>query len=198
MNKKETGGKTARREQRRAERRRSSFMWNAIVLGTVGVAIILVVAYVIANLRPGALPNEQAIQDEGQGEVPVGTPLSFLHYPPSSGTHYDQPAPWGLAAEPVAEGYYLNNLARGGIVILYECSSDCEAVQAQFQDLLKKAPKDSQYNEVKILISRYSQALPAPVVALAWSHQLDLPAYDETTLLTWYRRFVNAGPVKGP
>ncbi|MBP7693912.1 MAG: DUF3105 domain-containing protein [Anaerolineales bacterium] len=198
MNKKETGGKTARREQRRAERRRSSLMWNTIVLGTLGVAALLVVMYLIANLRPGPLAGELVIPNEGQGEVPVGTELNFLQSPPSSGTHFDEPAPWGLAAEPVVEGYYLNNLARGGVVVLYTCADDCAAVEAQFQDLLKKAPKDTQYNTVKVLITRYTQPLPTPIVALAWGHQLNLPAYDEAVLLTWYRRFVNQGPANAP
>lgn len=173
-------------------------MWNGIVLGTLVVAVLLVAAYIIANLRPGALPNEQAIPDEGQGEVPVGTTLTFQNDPPSSGTHFDQPVPWGLAEAAVDPGYYLNNLARGGIVILYECAADCEARRAQFQDLLKKAPKDTQFNQVKILITPYSRPLPAPVVALAWGHQLNLADYDEATLLTWYRRFVNYGPNNGP
>lgn len=173
-------------------------MWNGIVLGTLVVAALLVVAYVIANLRPGALPNEQVIPDEGQGEVPVGTPLTFQNDPPSSGTHFEQPAPWGLAEAVVEPGYYLNNLARGGIVILYQCATDCAAEQAQFADLLKRAPKDTQYNQVKVLITRYSQPLPAPVVALAWGHQLNLAAYDASTLLTWYKRFVNYGPNNGP
>lgn len=173
-------------------------MWNAIVLGTLGVAVLLVVLYVVANLRPGALPGEQAVPDEGRGEVPAGATLTFQNYPPSSGTHYDRPAPWGRAPDPVEEGFYLNNLARGGIVILYECADDCAALEAQFDDLLLKAPKDTQFNSVKILISRYSRPLPAPITALAWGHQLDLAAYDEATLLTWYRRFVNFGPANGP
>ncbi len=197
MNKKE-GAKPSRREQRRAERRRTSFLWNAIVLGTLAVAALLVVLYIVANVRPGALPNEIEVPDEGRGEVPVGTDLIFQNYPPSSGTHFDQPAPWGRASEPLEEGFYLNNLARGGVVILYECADDCPALEAQLDELLQKAPKDSQFNTVKILIGRYGRPLPAPLVALAWGHQLNLTAYDEATLLTWYRRFVNAGPANGP
>lgn len=198
LNNKGNGGMTAKREQRRAERRRTSLIWNVIVLGTLGAALTLVVLYLLANLQPGPLAGEQVIQDEGQGEVPVGTPLSFLHQPPSSGTHYDQPAPWGLAADPVSEGYYLNNLARGGVVVLYACPQDCAALEAQLRELLKKAPKEPEYNQVKILATRYDQPLPAQLTALAWGHQLDLAAYDEAVLLTWYRRFVNRGPVKGP
>lgn len=200
MSKRETTGPT-RREQRRAERRRTSFLWNAIILGTLGVTLLLVIGFWAASQRPGPLPGERVIPDEGRAVIAEGsgsTP-SYSNHPPSSGTHYDKPAPWGLAETAVPEATYLNNLARGGIVILYQCPTECPELEQQFAELLKKAPKDSQFNAVKILISPYAaRELPAPIVALAWRHQLDLQAYDEQTLLTWYRRFVNQGPNNGP
>lgn len=190
--------KASRREQRRAERRRTSLFWNALILGILGVAALLVVVYIVANLRPGPLPGEEVVFDEGRGEVPVGTPLTFQNYPPSSGTHYDTGAAWGFAAEPITEGYYLNNLARGGVVVLYECAEDCATLEADLQTFLEKAPKDTQFNTVKVIVSRYERPLPAPIVALAWGYQLKLSSYAEATLLTWYKRFVNQGPANGP
>lgn len=205
MRKKETpagkpsaSGNLAKREQRRAENRRTSLLWNAVILGTVAVTLLLIIASIINNQRPGPLAGETVIPDEGSAVVAEGAELTFLNQPPSSGTHYDQGAPWGLAEAPVTEGYYLNNLARGGVVVLYQCAAGCPELKAQFADLLKKAPKDNQFNLVKILITEYERPLAAPVVALAWGHQLALPAYDEATLLTWYRRFVNRGPTNGP
>jgi hypothetical protein len=198
---KEAGGKTNRRELRRAERRRQSLLWNVIVLGSLGVAVIMVAMVIFANLRPGPLPGEVAetALGEGQAVVNPGNPLpTYKKYPPSSGTHYSEGLPWStpasdLSAE-LAEGYYLNNLARGGVVFLYQCETDCAALEEQFRELLADAPRDSQFNEVRILIGRYARDLEAPVVALAWQHRLNLAEFDSDTLLRWYRRFLNQGP----
>lgn len=192
-------GKVAKRQERRAESRRASLIWNAVILGTLALTVVLVVAVVIRNLRPGPLPGEQVIPDEGRGVVAEGVALTFLNEPPSSGTHYNRGAPWGLAETAVPPGNYLNNLARGGIVILYRCGADCAALQERFRAFLENADLvDSQFNQRKVLITTYEGDLPAPIVALAWGHQLNLQSFDEATLLTWYRRFVNRGPNNGP
>lgn len=170
-------------------------MWNVIILGTLTAFLGAVVVFVISIQRPGQLPGEQAFPIEGQAEVPAGTEITYAHTPPSSGNHYADAAPWGLSPEPVAEGTFVSNLARGGVVFLYQCpNDDCAALEAQFQDLLDQAPPDNTYNRVKILITPYDGDLPAPIVALAWGRQLDLEQFDQSILLRWYRRFVNQGP----
>jgi hypothetical protein len=184
-----------KREQVRQQKKRRSLMWNVIILGTLAAFLAAIGLYALSTQRPGALPGEQAIPIEGQAEVPDGSPINYAHTPPSSGNHYARAAPWGLSDEPVAEGTFVSNLARGGVVFLYECpDDDCAAVEQQFQALLEKAPPDNTYNRVKILAAPYDGDLPAPIVALAWGSQLDLQQFDEDTLLTWYRRFVNQGP----
>ena len=184
-----------KREQVRKQKQRRSMMWNVIILGTLAAFLGAVVVFATANQRPGPLPNETPVPIEGQAEVPEGSAINYSHRPPSSGNHYAQAAPWGLSSEAIPEGTFVSNLARGGVVILYECpDDDCAALEQQFQSLLDKAPPDNQFNRVKILMTRYDGELPAPIVALAWGHQLNLAAYDEATLLRWYRRFVNQGP----
>lgn len=192
-------GNVAKRQERRAESRRTSLTWNVVILGTLALTVVLVIAVVLRNIRPGALPGEQVIPDEGRGVVAEGAELTFLNNPPSSGTHYNVGASWGLAEETVPPGNYLNNLARGGIVLLYQCAEDCAAVQGQFTAFLENSDLvDSQFNQRKVLVTTYAGELPAPIVALAWGHQLNLQTFDEATLLTWYRRFVNRGPNNGP
>ena len=184
-----------KREQVRQAKKRRSLMWNIIILGTLLVFLGAVAAFYITGQRPGPLPGEQVIPVEGQAEVPEGSPINYAHTPPSSGNHYVQAAPWGLSPEPVAEGTFVSNLARGGVVVLYECpDDDCAALEQQFQTLLDAAPPDNQFNRVKILVTPYEGDLPAPIVALAWGHQLDLNEFNQDTLLRWYRRFVNQGP----
>ena len=184
----------SRREQLRTERRRRSLTWNLIVLGTAVLFLLAIAGYVLVIQRPGQL-GELVIPDEGAAVYPAGQQVAYRHYPPSSGGHYPDPAPWGFAATPVPEGNYLTNLARGGIVVLYYCPAACPDLEKQLQDLPAKLPPISRYNMVRLLISPYnSRPLDAPLVALAWDHQLNLPQFDENLLKSFYRRFVDQGP----
>ena len=185
----------SKREQVRQQKKRRSLMWNIIILGTLGAFLLGIAAFVVNLQRPGPLPGEQVIPVQGQAIVPPGSEINYSNHPPSSGNHYAEAAPWGLSTTPVPEGTFVSNLARGGVVFLYECpNDDCAALEQQFQALIDKAPPDDQFNRVKILASPYDGDLPAPIVALAWGHQLNQDGFAEDLLLRWYRRFVNQGP----
>lgn len=197
MSKKSSGAPLSKREQLRAERRRRSLVWNVILLGGGGLVVLIVAGYYIALAlsRPGPLPGEQFIPDEGTGDVPSGSALTFKHYPPSSGAHYAEVAQWGVYSEPVGEGVFVHNLEHGGVVFLYYCDTPCPDLEQKFEDLAQKVPPDSRFGSRKILVTPYDKSkMEAPIVALAWNHQLDLPAFDEAAMLQWYKRFVNGGP----
>jgi hypothetical protein len=191
--------RTTKRQQVRQERRRRAITWNLILIGTAAVFLLLIAWYVLANQRPGPLPGEQTIADEGAAVYPAGQALTHAAIPPSSGQRYEAAAPWGLASTAVDPGNYLTNLYNGGVVYLYECAAPpCADLIEQFQTLLDKAPPESRFNTVKIVVSPYDGDLPAPIVALAWNHQLNVDQFDEGLLLRWYRRFVDNGPDNQP
>ena len=45
--------------------------------------------------------------------------VNYNSFPPSSGPHYQQPAPWNIYDEPVKQTILVHNLEHGGIVIQY-------------------------------------------------------------------------------
>jgi hypothetical protein len=194
LTKKESTARLSKREQLRAERRRRSLLFNVILLGGSALVILGVAAYVIANRRPGPLPDEQVIPDEGAGHVAEGTQLTFQHYPPSSGQHYAAAARWGVYRDPVDEGYFVHNLEHGGVVFVYNCPDECPELEQQFDALYDKVPPETLFNQRKVLVTPYERELPSQIVALAWGHQLDLETFDEASMLLWYDRFVNLGP----
>lgn len=187
--------KPTRREQVRAAKKRRAFTWNAIVLGSLGLFGLAIAAFFVAGMRPGPLPGEQVIADEGSGVADTTLVLTFNHYPPSSGTHYAELLPWGFLTNttPITETY-LSNLAAGGVVYLYECETECAALQQQLTDLAKKVPPEQTTGVRKIVVAQYAGDLDTPIVALAWGHQLNVQQYDEGLLTQWYRRFLNQGP----
>jgi hypothetical protein len=137
------------------------------------------------------LPGEFTVPDEGAQHVTQGAPIIYDHYPPSSGTHYPRPAAWGVYTDPVPEGTYVHNLEHGGVVVLYNCPDTCSELQGQLQDFYDQAPPEDIFGEVKIVITPYMRELPAPVVAVAWGHQINLEASDADLLLQFYQRYVN-------
>jgi Protein of unknown function (DUF3105) len=190
--------KVSRREQLRKERRSRSMRWNVLVLGILVVALAAVAWYVFAIQRPGPLPGELVIPDEGSAVYPTGQQIPYQHYPPSSGGHYADAAPWGFSSTPMPEGNYVTNLAHGGVVYLYYCPTACPDLEKQLKDFYSKAPPDKTYNTVRILISPYQRQLPTQIVALAWDHELDLPQFNQDLMLRWYLRFVDLGPAVQP
>lgn len=200
MTNKERIQRNARREQRHTEIQRSSRTWNIILLGTLGVAVVLVAVFLYSlAVRVGTLPGEVAVADEGRAIVPEGTILTFQHEPPSSGSHYAVGAASGFSDSPVVPGYYLNNLSRGWVVYLYSCETDCQAIEDQLRAFYKDfISADPLYGVRKAVITRYEGALPAPIMALAWGNEMPLESVDNDLMLQWYRRFVNHGPISGP
>ena len=45
--------------------------------------------------------------------------VTYNSFPPSSGPHYQQPAPWGIYEDPVKQTILVHNLEHGGIVLQY-------------------------------------------------------------------------------
>src|SRR2546430_4513483 len=60
--------------------------------------------------------------------------------PPSSGPHYSipgqAPVSWGFSDQQIPPEYYVHNLEHGGVVLLYNCSTDCTADQASVKDFV--------------------------------------------------------------
>ena len=76
---------------------------------------------------PGLAPKHLASPDEK---------VKYNSFPPSSGPHYQQPAPWGIYTDPVQQTILVHNLEHGGIILQYgKVDSDTmDEIQAFYQD----------------------------------------------------------------
>ena len=45
--------------------------------------------------------------------------VTYNSFPPSSGPHYQQPAPWGIYEDPIKQTILVHNLEHGGVVVQY-------------------------------------------------------------------------------
>lgn len=188
-------GFKSKREEMRARRQRRELVTRLVIAGVVVAVVAGAAAFWYSTRRPAAIPGEQSIPDEGQGHVPQDSPVTFNHYPPSSGNHYPTSMAWGVYTDEIPEGNWVHNLEHGGIVILYNCPPEgCADLQAELAEVAKVIPEDPTFGEQKVLVTPYSRALESKIVLLAWTVQLNLDDVDRETIIQFYRRHVNQAP----
>ena len=92
--------------------------------------------------------------------------VKYNSFPPSSGPHYAQPAPWGIYPDSVKETILVHNLEHGGIVIQYGpkiSQSDVQKLQSLYQD-----------DPYGMVVAPYAK-LGSKIAATAWNEA----AYDQ-------------------
>ena len=120
--------------------------------------------------------------DQGHSHVSPGTPVTYTGaLPPSSGSHWPQPA------APVKAGIYdtqlpfevtTHNLEHGGVVIAYNGLSASELTQ------LKQFVTDTLKTKyTKILLEPYAALPDAKVTLVSWDWRLNLQSVDVTAML---------------
>ena len=157
---------------------------------------------------PAATSGQQFGETRPITNASVLTPPATYTYPedpPASGPHYPStyaPA-WGMQDASFTPEYYLSNLDRGGIVILYDCNapssspSSCDAELAQVSDFVNGAPVETRFHEVKLAVFPYS-LLAHRYVLLAWGWRLDMDQWDPNAALAFYGAHVDNGPTAQP
>lgn len=196
---------TLEKQQRQAMIRNTAIAIVAIFV--VGAGIFYVYRETAQGIedqgRPAPNPNEQIIPDEGAGHVAEGSPLTYQHYPPSSGTHYGTWAELRFHDEPVSEGYWIHNLEHGEVVLLYNCPTDCPDLKAKIRAVMAKAP-GRRCSLRRVMAAPYSRGMSTPISLVAWvgngsgqgieGRQLDLAEFDEQAILNFYKTYEDAGP----
>jgi hypothetical protein len=171
-----------------------------ILIGIVGAIVLLLVAGYF--LREQYLNQNigVAVPDEGRGHIAAGTELTFKHYPPSSGTHYPTPQQAGVNRQEVPEGNWVHSLEHGYVAILVKCTTDCNTVFSQLDDIYKTLP-NSKYGTVKLVVTPYSKPYTdgdSPLMLMAWDHEQRLDTVNRDTITRFYSKFVDHGPEDVP
>lgn len=92
--------------------------------------------------------------------------VDYNSFPPSSGPHYAQPAPWNFYSDPVKQTILVHNLEHGGVVIQYGkgvSKSDIDKLDSFYQD-----------DPYGMVVAPYAK-LGNKIAATAWNE----PAYDQ-------------------
>ncbi len=189
-------GRQRKRQERQAQRKRQGQLrlagWGIAGLIVVGIIIFAVSQSGIGD-RPAAHPDEQNILVEGRQHLPDGTPLNFVHSPPSSGNHYGSPLPYGFYEETVPEGNWVHSLEHGGVNILYNCPDGCPDLLDQLRDFYNDAPA-TRCGETRLIVLPYSRGMETQLSILGWGQQLDLEEFDAELLTNFFLRYEDRGP----
>ncbi len=172
----------------RVKKSRQRWLWvaGALVMVLAGTAV-----WMLLDASAG-----RRMPDEGREHVPAGTPVTYRHYPPTSGPHWPRPAPWGHYEQEVPPEIWVHNLEHGGIVILYHCDTPCPELVRQLQDVYATFPK-SKYGHVKLLIVP-DKRLKTRLATLAWNWMDETDTFDRKRLLRFYRAYMDRGPEDVP
>ena len=180
----------AKAMQKRKQRR------NLLIAAVGAVVVLLVVIY----LGREQLINQEigvAVADEGGGHVNTGDALTFAHYPPSSGKHYPTAQPAGIYRQEVQEGFWVHSLEHGYIVAAVKCTTDCDTIFGQLDDIYKSLP-NSQFGNVKFgrprrTASRTPMATPRSPSSPGTTSRSSITSIA-TTITRFYKKFVDKGP----
>lgn len=130
--------------------------------------------------------------DEQEPEhVDEGEDLSGEEFPPASGRHYDQWAPFGVYDETIEDGYAVHNLEHGGVVVWLGTKVDDEVSDA-ITDLPRQEEKwlVAPRRDIEGLYSTaWAKGLSCPPAAL---EKLG-PEATADAIEAWYETVVSTG-----
>lgn len=164
------------------------FLIIIVILSVIIIAFVLLVSGTPANQTNSVKnlgPQGEEVPILGRDHVPEGTKVkNYNSNPPTSGSHWPTPAPWGFYSEPVPDEVVVHNLEHGGIWISY------------------KSVDDATIAKLKAIAEKYSQAVIVTpreendtAIALAsWGRLEKLAAFDAGRIEQFIKANINNSP----
>lgn len=162
------------------------------------IGIVIVVAgfggYLFwQDLQSGALSDEgtglpavgEEFADEGQTHVVVGTPVEYKTNPPTSGSHYAEPANWGVYQIAPDDRQLVHNLEHGGIWISYKPSIDADT-KAKLEDIGRRNPGS-------VVVSP-REGNDANIAVVSWRRKITMDAFDRDRIEQFISHNINKAP----
>ncbi len=197
--------KRSRRGKQSVRERLLAQSWLLIPIGVIGAVGVLALtqqqpdkAETFAVDTPGKpLPAQspgvtlpgKIIPDLGRKHVPETETITYNSTPPTSGSHYDTPAAWGIHLQPPKDEALVHNLEHGGIVISYNPNQvkgkDLKDLRSQVRELSKTNPR---------LVLTPRPGLDTPIALTAWTYLQTLDRYDPAAVQAFYEAHIARGP----
>jgi hypothetical protein len=169
-------GVAARERAHREQRRR----WLAIGVGTLILAIVIIVAAVFLIHRRNATPTIAGVESFANlDRTHTSSPVTYPQSPPVGGPHNPVWQNCGYYSAPIANENGVHSLEHGAVWITYRPDLPADQLAA-----LRKLTDGKTY----VLVSPYPN-LPASIVASAWGKQLKLDTPDDPRLSQFIKAY---------
>ena len=123
--------------------------------------------------------------DLGNAHIPTGQKGNYDALPPTSGSHYAQPAgptPWGIKSATLPFEVTTHNLEHGGIVLVYK---DLNKADLDQLTALVNRLRTSGFS--KVVMMPYADLQGGKIALTSWNWILRLPGYDQTSIIKFFR-----------
>jgi len=171
----------------RAERLRRRLIWSGVAL--VALAGLAGLGWWLFG--PSGGPKVQTFPNLGQTHIQVGqSHPQYNSVPPTSGWHYANPAPWGVSREPIPDEVQVHDLEHGGIMVQYDCPTDCPDLISKLETIGRSYPS-------KVIVAPYPGLVEKTqhrIALTAWTKLMNLDNPDEAQI----RRFIAQNKDKAP
>ncbi len=163
------------REERREKRRGRRRVLRWAVGGFVGVVFLIIVISLIIppNLDLSTLGGAGSaasaeeggqVQIQGKFEIERDEPHQpYNSFPPTSGWYYAIPTEdiaWGVREEPIVEEEQVSYLVRGGVLVQYNCATECPNLVRNLERVVDNYPE-------AVIMAPYEN-MPSTVALTAW------------------------------
>lgn len=138
---------------------------------------------------------------EGQGHVEETTALKFKTNPPTSGDHFQIPAPDGLydPGNPPERGNWVHSLEHGRVLLQYRKGTPSRRI-GQLQTLFNE-PYAGEVAGYHTLLQENNSRMPFAVAAVAWTRYVGCKTLNNRTfdaLRAFRTQFVDKAPEQVP
>lgn len=134
----------------------------------------------VAGLRITELPRYH---------VPINTPITDKSNPPTSGSHYDCTATWGIYQEAPADGFLVHNLEHGNVIISY----NPRRINGQTLEQLRAQARELSLSNARLILTPRPN-LDAAIALTAWGYLQKLNYYNPARVKAFFDAHVSRGP----
>jgi hypothetical protein len=160
----------------RAQRRRRQW--------ALGGGVVVVAAVVVGYFAYRAVADLPGTSVPDLGNAHIQTPQElhrpYNSEPPTSGPHLPYLAPWGIHTEPIPKELQVHNLEDGGVMVQYNCASDCP-------DLVEKLKAIVQGYSDRVILAPYP-GMKTRIALTAWTRLDTFDQFDGSRI----KRFIEA------
>lgn len=169
-----------------------------IGLVIVTISALIVVYKLTTKKAPEQIEFEQKIEAvslegkveefaiEGRNHVPSGTKVEYKTNPPTSGSHYANPAAWGAYNKEVVDESVVHSLEHGGIWISYKDISEEE----------KKILEEIGKANLQSVIVSPRLANDVKIAIVSWGRMMEPELADKALIQKYIDTYKNQSPEK--